>query len=93
MSEVSLLKLTFNGELVAEASLIVHDQAGAWEAFLNVYPQIAHLICGEVFSVMHVACDDELRAKTDHTGFSIDIQTEPRPQLFVPPTNGHLRGL
>ena len=74
MSGVSLLKVVLAGEVVAEATLTVHDDGKAWGAFLNGYPQIAHLIAGEVFQTMRTACDAELRARTAETGITIDLE-------------------
>lgn len=89
MEPVSLLKITLDGNIVAEAELRVYDQAGAWKTFVNCFPAFAHLITGEVFATMHVACDDELRAKTPQTGLLLEMDTKLRPHIVVP-QNGAL---
>lgn len=74
MEPVGLLRVVLGGEIVAEASLVVHDTGKAWAAFMNGYPQIAHLIAGELFQTMRVACDEKLRAATAETGITIDLE-------------------
>ena len=74
MRSARLLKIVLGGEVVAEATLTVHDDQKAWTAFMNGYPQIAHLIAGEVFQAMRTVCDEELHARTSETGITIDLE-------------------
>ncbi len=85
---VSLLKVSLDGELVAEATLVVHDQAGAWQVFTRCFPSFAHLLVGEVYATMQVACDDELRKATESTGLVLELDSKPRSHIVVP-QNGH----
>ncbi len=89
MVPVPLLRVHLDGELVAEADLTVYDQSGAWNTFVQCYPSIAHLIAGELFGTMHAACNDEIRAKTEATGLTLDLWTKPRPNIFVPQNGTH----
>ncbi len=88
MAEVSFLKVSLDGELVASATLEVYDQKKAWQTFVNCYPTIAHLVSGELFGTMQAACDDEVRLRTPETGLTIDLSTGVRPTIYVP-ENGH----
>ena len=74
MEPVPLLRVKLAGKVVAEADLVVHDQSAAWTAFLHSYPAIAHLIAGEMFGTMHIACNDELRARTKETGIVLELE-------------------
>ena len=74
MAQVRLLQVVLGGEIVAEADLIVHDQRKAWGAFLNAYPDIAHLVAGELLQTMRTACDPVLLKSATETGIVIDLE-------------------
>ena len=91
MAEVSLLKVSLDGEVVAEAQLKVYDQTAAWHVFIQCFPAIAHLVAGELFGTMTAACDDEVLARTPQTGLILELSTRPKPQIVLPNmANGHL---
>lgn len=74
MEPVSLFRVALDGKVVAEAELKVYDQEAAWATFIQCYPAVAHLIAGELFATMHAACDDDLRARTEDTGITLEIE-------------------
>ena len=69
-----LLSIKLNGEVVAEATLIVHDAGKAWYAFLEAFPEANHLIAGEVLNTMRIACHDDLWEKQGAQGIVIDLK-------------------
>ncbi len=80
MAEDSLLKVKVNGKLVAEAPLHIYDGAVAWEAFQNAYPDFAHLVAGEVYQAMRVACNPRLRGLLGEQGVVIELEA---PELMA----------
>lgn len=74
MASDFLLKIVVNGELVAEAPLIVHDAPVAWEAFQDAFSNIAHLIAGEMFQSVRVACNPRLADLLGEQGVVIDLE-------------------
>ena len=84
-----LLTIRLDGQVVAEATLVVHDGPGAWKAFQAAFANVAPFMVGEIFNTMRVACDPELRAEMGPQGMTIDLNTVATPQIVIP-TNGHL---
>ena len=87
---VPLMRLRDKGELLAECRIIIHDQAKAWPVFQAVFGAMAANIVGEFFETMRIACDQALIDGAKTTGFTIDLNPLPKPQIIVPQNNGHI---
>ena len=79
-----LLRVRLDGEIVAEATLTVYDAEKTWLAFVSGFPQIAHLVTGEFFNTVRIACDEQLKGITQETGITIDLRTRAVPEIIVP---------
>lgn len=83
-SESPLLKISLDGEVVAEAYLTVRDPAKAWTAFLEAFPTFAPLIVGELLNTMRIACHEDLQMAMGPQGIIIDLSSPSRPRLYIP---------
>lgn len=82
---VQMMKVTMDGEVVAELPIIIHDAAKTWEAFTASYSEIASHLMGEFFQCMRIACREDLQHQFgQYIGLNMDISTGIRPQLIVP---------
>ena len=89
----NLLKISMDGEVVAEALLTVYDADATWRAFQDAFANLAPLLVGEIFNTVRVACDTDLSKQLGPQGITIDLRTSAVPQLVIPSPNGHLKGL
>ncbi len=82
---VQLMKVTLDGEVVAELPLLIHDAAKTWEAFTASYSEIAQHMLGELFQSVRIACREDLQRQFgEYVGLNVDISTGIRPQLIIP---------
>lgn len=72
-TEQPLLRVVLDGEIVAEANLVIHDPARAWEAFQEAFPTLAEGVVGELFNTMRVACHPALLAERGPQGIHINL--------------------
>ena len=71
--ENPLLRIMFNGDLVAEANLVVYDGLAAWTAFVEAFANISPSIVGELFNTVRVACHPETRELMGPQGITIAL--------------------
>lgn len=83
---VYLMRVSLDGELVAEVPIIIHDAVKAKEAFEASFSELVPHAIGELFQSMRVACDDALQAQLGghYTGLEVNIGRTLKPQLIVP---------
>lgn len=82
---VHLMRVTMDGELVAEVPIIIYNPAKAMEAFSASFSELVPHAIGELFQAMRIACDPELQAQFGHyTGLEVNIAKKGTPQLVIP---------
>lgn len=82
---VQLMKITLDGEVVAELPLLIYDGAKAYEAFTASFSEIAQHVIGEIYQCVRIGCRPELKKQFgEYVALDINISSGIRPQLIVP---------
>ena len=69
-----LLRISLDGEVVAQSMLEIFDGPAAWRAFCKGFEWVAPMVVyNELMNTMRVACDPGLLAEQGPQGIAIEL--------------------